>query len=381
LFDCHLKKENKMLEILLVIIVVLLSAICASLILLIIQLRKNNPDWSLVYPELAGMHDDDFSEEMSVRSVSGEMDKFLHEESAQIQQQSQKDISSGSIKLDYINNLEKENVSSGENVLSSVYAPNSVEKDEEFIVAAFLHLPAQREEVEKSAKLIDDDIVKRVEKFLKLKLNKGDEVTISLKIADAEIDDPVQSVIWNGQIESVEFGVTVNSEFNKKSILAKIELLVNSVPAGNLKFKLKVDTESSTVQHEIPKELETNSYQKAFISYASADRNEVLMRTQMLGAAGISYFQDIMNLKPGQLWENSLYTEIDKADVFFLFWSSAAKESDWVKKEYLYAKELFAKSKKPEIIPVPIEGPPAVVPPEDLSHLHFNDGFLYFINK
>ena len=33
----------------------------------------------------------------------------------------------------------------------------------------------------------------------------------------------------------------------------------------------------------------------------------------------------------------------------------------------------------PEIIPVPIEGPPPVAPPPELAHLHFNDRLLYFM--
>jgi hypothetical protein len=33
----------------------------------------------------------------------------------------------------------------------------------------------------------------------------------------------------------------------------------------------------------------------------------------------------------------------------------------------------------PEIVPVPIEGPPPVPPPEELAHLHFNHRMLYFM--
>jgi hypothetical protein len=36
-------------------------------------------------------------------------------------------------------------------------------------------------------------------------------------------------------------------------------------------------------------------------------------------------------------------------------------------------------SASPEILPVPIEGPPPVSPPDELRHLHFGDTFLYFL--
>jgi hypothetical protein len=118
-----------------------------------------------------------------------------------------------------------------------------------------------------------------------------------------------------------------------------------------------------------------------FISYAWADRNEVLKRTQMLALNGIEFFQDILALDPGERWERRLYREIDRSDVFYLFWSSAAKESTWVIKEVQYAMTRRGNDElaPPEILPVIIEGPPPVEPPPELSHLHFNDRMIYFM--
>ena len=76
-----------------------------------------------------------------------------------------------------------------------------------------------------------------------------------------------------------------------------------------------------------------------------------------------------------------LYTEIDHCDVFFLFWSSAAKKSEWVLKEVDYAMTRNGGNDlaRPDILPVIIEGPPPVEPPAKLAHLHFNDRILYFM--
>jgi hypothetical protein len=99
----------------------------------------------------------------------------------------------------------------------------------------------------------------------------------------------------------------------------------------------------------------------------------------MLARLRIEYFQDLLSLEPGVRWERELYRHIDRSDLFLLFWSTAARESEWVRKEILYALQRkqsddFA---PPEIVPVPIEGPPPVPPPEELAHLHFNDSLLY----
>ncbi len=66
-------------------------------------------------------------------------------------------------------------------------------------------------------------------------------------------------------------------------------------------------------------------------------------------------------------------------DLFLLFWSNAAKQSDWVLKEVHYAlgRKGDDDTAPPEIMPVIIEGPPVVEPPPELAHLHFNDRLLY----
>ena len=53
----------------------------------------------------------------------------------------------------------------------------------------------------------------------------------------------------------------------------------------------------------------------------------------------------------------------------------------WVR-EHKIQEAAFAKiasGKCEEVIPVIIEGPPPVLPPPDLEHLHFNDPLIYFV--
>ena len=105
---------------------------------------------------------------------------------------------------------------------------------------------------------------------------------------------------------------------------------------------------------------------------------EVLRRVQMLSMVGITYFQDLLSLDPGDRWAQQLYRHIDMSDVFFLFWSTPAKQSKWVTKEWRYG----LKRKGLDFIkPVIIEGPPPVPPPRALARLHFNDWLPYVIRS
>ena len=107
----------------------------------------------------------------------------------------------------------------------------------------------------------------------------------------------------------------------------------------------------------------------------------LILLVQALRIAGLSIFQDILDLEPGERWAQALYREIDKWDVFLLFWSSAAAASDWVAKEIAYAlaRKAGNEDQPPAIQPVPIEGPPPPPPPKTLGHLHFNDALLAHI--
>ena len=105
----------------------------------------------------------------------------------------------------------------------------------------------------------------------------------------------------------------------------------------------------------------------------------MLKRVQMLNALRMSYFQDMLKLDPGERWEQQLYRHIDSADLFLLFWSSAARESKWVHKEVRYAlRRKGSDDAPPEILPVVIEKPVPEPPPE-LAHLHFGDHLLYML--
>jgi hypothetical protein len=163
-----------------------------------------------------------------------------------------------------------------------------------------------------------------------------------------------------------------------KVVIGRLRITVSGVPIGNISFKILIARNTTT-----PKQIgEAQRYHTVFVSYDSIDRGEVLKRVQMLKLFNIKIFQDILSLDPGSRWEKRLYTEIEHCDLFLLFWSRAARDSEWVRKELRYA--LACKKGKeeapPDIIPVMIEGPPPIPPPPELSHLHFNDYLLYLMH-
>ena len=271
----------------------------------------------------------------------------------------------------------------GDRLSTSVFAPPAVEPGAIFLVQVFAHLPDQEAWVATLAGEFDETAQRRATVGLEPGVIESERLSFELLLPGLHVDDPVRSMVWNGRPQAVQFGVSVPTSFGPQAVIGTVTISRDLVPIGHLKFKVTVRDPGDTPS-PVAKSAPTHGmhhYRKAFISYAAADRNEVLKRTQMLAGVGIEFFQDILTVGPGERWERRLYTEIDLCDVFLLFWSSAAKKSPWVLKEVQYALMLQRGSvfARPEILPVIVEGPPPVPPPEELAHLHFNDRMIYFM--
>lgn len=268
-------------------------------------------------------------------------------------------------------------------VQCTLYAPSEAKAGDDFLVKVFAHLQEQAEDLAKIAKMTDENLKEQAVKNLDKTIERGSALTFQLSISGMEVDEPIQIYTWNGNVIEVPFIISIRKDCEPGTKFGKVIVSENNIPIGRLTFKVSIVGKINTLQ-PIDKNLSEEGlkrYQYAFISYASEDRPEVLERVQMLEAARIKYFQDILSIDPGDRWRKELYKHIDKSDVVFLFWSTAASRSEWVEKEILYALERQQgnDTSPPDIIPIIIEGPPPVNPPPSLNFLHFNDKFIYFI--
>jgi len=281
-----------------------------------------------------------------------------------------------------IENLKKE---SGDEVDCSVFSPAEISRNETIMVLVFIHLPEQKEESMDMAREFDEETSRRGFKSLSIPVKRNSKLSFNLVLPKLVVDEPFQELIWKSRPESVQFSVSASEGCSIGNTVGTVTIFNGSVPVGNIKFKIKIceEKQTETIDQANPIGEQANRFTKAFISYASKDRDKVLARIQMIKVLGIDYFQDILDLDPGARWERELYKHIDECDLFLLFWSTASKESEWVMKEVHYALNRKGGDDlaPPEIYPVIIEGPPIPLPPQELSHLHFNDRILYVMGR
>lgn len=109
--------------------------------------------------------------------------------------------------------------------------------------------------------------------------------------------------------------------------------------------------------------------QTVFISYAHANKKEVLEVIDKLTASGLTIWYDAF-IKPGSDWDESIENAIKSADTVLVFLSKAAIESKNVKQEYS-----FAIDQHKTIIPIFIESVEAPF------RLRLNQSFYFTENK
>jgi hypothetical protein len=259
----------------------------------------------------------------------------------------------------------------------TVFAPPRATPKETVFVQVFVHAIEQAAQAARTALRFDAATRRRAVRSLASPIPTDCRLTFELLMPTARVDDPVQSLVWRGRPESVQFAATLPGWAGAHVGTVVVRRDMN--PLGHVKFKLDADASSRAGSRPVPVGDLAHRYRRAFLSYASEDRAKVLDRVQMLRLMGVDYFQDLLDLEPGERWERRLYEEIESSDLFLLFWSKTARASKWVRRETRHALDHKAGDElaPPEICPVIVEGPPVARPWRELKHLHFNDSLIY----
>lgn len=143
-----------------------------------------------------------------------------------------------------------------EKLKSTAFAPKEAEKGDDFLVSVFIHKPDESQEVELMARVIDENSCLQNTKTLNIKISEGDRIDFQISCAGNNDDDFVfdenkKGLIWDGEMASVEFCISVSADCKKKAFIGKLQFAVNKEPAGEMLFKtLIVDKISTSIAKE-----------------------------------------------------------------------------------------------------------------------------------
>jgi len=170
----------------------------------------------------------------------------------------------------------------------SAFAPEGGAGGSEVLVQVFLHRRDVREMVVDFALAADPDAIRRGVATLVAEIAHGKLVDILIEGRDTTIDEPLQSIVWRGEPCAAQFFVTLPETTADRSCSFRVRIVLDNVPIGSLRFTLKVSATTPVGPRSIGIRGDAAArYRRAFLSYATPDRPEVLKRAQ--AAAGRAY--------------------------------------------------------------------------------------------
>lgn len=208
-----------------------------------------------------------------------------------------------------------------------------------------------------------------------MKIERETLITLFVEIDDLILKQNIASIFWTSEIISESFLVSVPEKVSTGTKIGVISVLFEGIEISKILFSLEI-TNSSTPTQSLP--VDVIFHQKAFASYSSKDAKEVLSRIQAMEivAPWLKVFIDFDGIRAGQYWKEELKKSISNMDVFYLFWSENAANSDWVRREWQCA----LNSRGLDYIqPVPLVNPDKVPPPPELCDKQFKDRWSCYI--
>ena len=264
-----------------------------------------------------------------------------------------------------------------EQVQFSVTAPPKVRPRAAFLVDVWAHMEEQYDRIIDIARQSVPGESIQVRSVDPVPVARGTVLSVRLAMRGMKIEPQQNTILWEGRIGRAAFLVTAPFSIWGRSAAGTAQIYASGLEIARIYFVVKIGRRAAEPDR-IPHRME--QHRKAFASYSSVDREQVLARIQGIQKAvpSLEVFFDVLNLRSGQDWQSQLWSVIPTHDVFYLFWSANARNSDWVEKEWRCA----LKTRGLDFIdPVPLCGPDQAPPPKELAGKHFNDWVLAFMRN
>jgi len=249
-----------------------------------------------------------------------------------------------------------------EDVHVTTVAPRAVAPGARFLVEVVFHVEGF--EVEAG----EDRTVR--EGAAALSLREGAHLTVRLVSVDEgvfAIDDPEARLVWAPPSRRVEFRLRSAAELADGTYDLRLEYWLEGVQLARHYLEIVVGP-GSTARPEPPSVSRRRLPRSAFASYSRRDKAAVAQRVDALKAVGIDVFLDSLDIRQGADWRDVLERELLGREALLLFWSTAARASEWVEKEWRFALERRGLA---TILPNALEPPATCPPPPELASLQF----------
>jgi hypothetical protein len=208
---------------------------------------------------------------------------------------------------------------------------------------------------------------REVERSAQVSIAEGALISATPQLAGFQFNPPHAQIAFFEDWQRFDFKLRAVGAPLEQASNGRITFTVEGVIVADIPLSIYV---GETATATITPTAETRPiYQAIFCSYSHKDTQIVERVERAYKALGLTFLRDVVSLRSGQDWDAELLNLINRADIFQLFWSSAAAASPAVRKEWMHALSL-KRQDKGFIRPVYWEQPMPPPTPE-LAAIHF----------
>jgi hypothetical protein len=219
--------------------------------------------------------------------------------------------------------------------------------------------------------------VRRVISNVRRTLPEGTVITATPYMEGVQFNPPAITFGFYEDWHRLDFRLRTTSAALYQSVNGRLTFTVEGVIVADVPLSIYVTdtvtvTSASSTNTNAGNGMQTVSqklYKSIFCSYSHDDKAIVERVERVYKALGFDFLRDVVSLKSGEDWDSKLYALIEQADIFQLFWSSTAAQSEYVEREWRHALTLDRDGSN-FIRPVYWQEPMPSVPPE-LNDIHF----------
>ncbi|AMY09468.1 Bacterial DNA-binding protein [Luteitalea pratensis] len=256
----------------------------------------------------------------------------------------------------------------------TAYHPKEIPVTSWSSVLVYAHVPSAAEAVERDRNLrFGADTALHAPAHAKATsvIRRGAAIAVVPELTGCRFNPPRATFLWLKDWHRVEFDVQADPELPRKNgaVNGRVAFYVGPVLVGEMEIQAHLVPVSGDAATAAATSVTATPYRKIFVSYSHDDAQIVEALEAAAEALGDVYLRDVRTLRAGEPWGPALLELIERADVFQLCWSHAAKRSRYVRHELTHA--LAQRRPKPFIRPTYWERPmPA--PPRSLKGIQFS---------
>ena len=186
--------------------------------------------------------------------------------------------------------------------------------------------------------------------------------TARLVVEGVRVDGADQPLLWEGGVGVAHFPVRWVGDTLAGDLTGRATVHVAGLEMVRLDYRLRTAAaEGPAARVLVP----DRRHQRAYACHAVADGRLVaaLLGRAAAAAPGWGHCTCGDDDRASTDWQRRIKDAILGCDVFYLFWSDAARHSDWVNWDWRCA---VAQRDARHIVPVPLDSPEAVPPPAEL---------------